>query len=323
MPADGRQSLVQVGVEDATQQRAPAGARSAEDRHDEQGQRQVRGGQPGRRAADDEGVDDAAERGQCGGEAEGQKLEAVRRQAQHGDTALVVAQAGQHPTQRRAVDPVHHERRHGEEGQRQPVEVDRVGHADERARQMHAVHRQPLLAAGQAARVAVDEDGTDLGEGQRHHGEGNTGGTQGDRAQYGGEHGGGEYRDRRGRPQWPVRAGDEDVDAVRAGRDVERVPEGEQAGPPEQQVVPDGQAAEHQAQRQKLEGAGRVERPVEEPGNVHNGPRQRGGRREDRRRRQLPERGHVAALPAMPYGRTRSTTASSATTQTSPAPAVP
>ena len=124
-----------------------------------------------------------------------------------------------------------------------------------------AVERQALLAAGEAARVAGHRDRADLGERERHHGEGDALGAQRDRAQ----------QQRRARsapaiatsadhPQWPVGPVEQDRRAVDAGREVERVPEGQHPGAAEHQVVAEREAAEDEADREQLQGARRVQR---------------------------------------------------------------
>ena len=47
---------------------------------------------------------------------------------------------------------------HHQEGQRQPVQVHRVGHPDQRVRQVAGVQRQTFLAAGEPALAGLDRD---------------------------------------------------------------------------------------------------------------------------------------------------------------------
>jgi hypothetical protein len=127
---------------------------------------------------------------------------------------------------------VHHERDHGHEPERQPVQVHRVRHPDQAGRQPGPVDGQALVAAGEVAGVAGHRDRADLGERERHHRERYSLGTQRDRAQRQGEHGGPGHRHERDSPQWPVRAVEQDRGAVRPGREVQRRTGCNPAAPP-------------------------------------------------------------------------------------------
>ncbi|SCL20260.1 hypothetical protein GA0070616_1936 [Micromonospora nigra] len=342
--------MVEVDVEDAAEHRAPPGAGAAEHHHHQQRQGQLATGDVRRGATDDQAVDHPTRRRETAGQGERHQLEAVRVEPQHPDPPFVVAQPRQHPPGRRAADPVHDEHHHDQVGQGQPVQVDRVGHPDQARRQPGDVQRQALLAAGQPAEVTGHQDRPDLGEGQRDHGEGDADRTQRHRPEQPGEDRPAGDGQQRRLPQGQPGPGDQDVGAVHPGGEVESVPEGEHAGATEQQVVPGGQATEDQAHGEQLQGARRVERPLEDARQVQRRVRQdqRHRQRDQRQegaqpaprpavRRQFPghrrrgrralgtlDLGHaVATFPAMPCGRSSSTTASSATTQMSPSPEVP
>ena len=68
---------------DATSERPPPGARSAEHHHDQKGQRQVRRGRVRRGPTDEEYINDATRGCECAREHERQQAEAVRVKAEH------------------------------------------------------------------------------------------------------------------------------------------------------------------------------------------------------------------------------------------------
>ena len=99
------------------------------------------------------------------------------------------------------------------------------------------------------------------------------------------------------------------------------MPEREEAGEPEEEVVRERDTGEEEAEREQLERAGVVERAVEDDGDVERQLRHEREQHEHGHRDADPERGpQCATFGARPPGRTRSTAASSRTTARSPVP---
>ena len=145
-----------------------------------------------------------------------------------------------------------------EEAEREPVEVLRVDDADERLRQLRVVGAEALLAVRPVVRILEREHRARLRERERHHRERDAADAQAD--------------DSRARsrartptpivkridgPEAPVPVGDRDVREVDAERDVQRVPERQQAGEPELDVV---------RQRERRRTGGRTQSSASVPG---------------------------------------------------------
>ena len=185
-----------------------------------------------------------------------------------------------------------------DEGQRQPVAVGRVGHADEQVGHGVAVERAPLLAARHAPGVAHDDDRRGLRERQRHHREGDAADTERDPAHDERQHRGQaerhEHRERQGqRPR-----GERDRQQVAAGCDEQGVPEAEQPGAAEEDVVAQGDAADDEAGREQLHRAGPVDPSGQDARAARRG--RRAGRREVRGRRRPAAREAAGARRGAP-----------------------
>lgn len=256
--------MVGPGVEDAADHGTPSGSRTAEHHHHQQGEGEVGGGRLRSGAACQQQVHDAAERGQGAGQDEGGQLEAVRTQAQYLHPAFVLLDALPDPADGRADRPLHDGQHEDEVGQGDPVQAGGVLDAHQRGGQPVGGRRPALLTAGEAAGVALHENRAGLGEGQGHHGERDAADPETDRAQQEGKGRTREESQQRGHGERQARFEHHDVGDVRAGGEVQRVPEGEQSGTPEQQVVAGGQRPEHQAQSQQLKVAGAPDRPFEQ-----------------------------------------------------------
>lgn len=252
------------GVEDAAEQRAPARTGPAEYDHDQQRERRVGAGRLRGGTAGQQQVDHTTHRGERSGEDEGDQLVPVGPESEHLDPALVLLDALPDPPGRGTDGPVDHEQGEHQVADGDPVEVGGVLDAQQGGGQPVGRCRAALLAARDTAGVPLDEDRTGLREGKGDHGEPDAGDAEADRAEQKGqrdgtgdpeEGGGGE-----GEPEFQHG----EVGGVEAGREVERVAEGEQPGTAEQQVVAGGEAPVEQAEGDELEASGAAERAVEQ-----------------------------------------------------------
>ena len=159
--------------------RTPPGGRAAKHHHDEEGEREVRRGHVRRCAPHGEDVHDSPARGQPCGEDERAELVPRGVDAEHAGSKLVVANGDEGVAGSARGEPPQQYGHQYQIGQCEPVEVDRVAHAHERLGQPPGVQRQAVAPTGQAGRVAAHRHGTGLGEGERHHREGDPTGTQG------------------------------------------------------------------------------------------------------------------------------------------------
>ena len=225
----------------------------------------------GRRAADDQQRRPTPPGGgQAAGEGEREQLEPVR----------VAARAPRPGARRRAapastrpagepLDPVHHEDHHGRNASASQYRLTVLATPTSAAGSPGASSGRPSSPpvsppGSRATRIAPD-----LGEGQRHHGE-----RDARRSAARPRRAARQQRSSRRRPPAapPCHSGqpgpgDQDVGAVDAGGEVQRVPEGEQPGPAEQQVVAERQAAEDQAEWRAAAGCpGEFSGPSNTPG---------------------------------------------------------
>ena len=140
-----------------------------------------------------------------------------------------------------------------------PVEVLRVENADEEVGERVDVEDDPLLSAGQAGGIRLDDHRAGLGEGERNHREGDACNPQAHRAEHErhGDRDDSEQRERCGKAPLPLR--ERNGGHVDAEREVEGVPEREEPGEAEQEVVRERNPGEDETQREQLERTGRVE----------------------------------------------------------------
>ena len=151
-------------------------------------------------------------------------------------------------------------------------------------------------------RVLLHEHLARLGERERHHREGDPADAEADRAEHErhDDAGHGDDEQRLGHPL-PLRQ--RDRGQVDAEREVERMPEREQAGEAEEEVVRERDAREDEAEREQPERAGAVERAAEDHGNVEREQRhdreaasRRSGTRTGRTRLNAPPSGEPLGL---------------------------
>ena len=107
-------------------------------------------------------------------------------------------------------------------------------------------------------RVVLDEEVEGLGEGQRHHGEGDTVNTKSNRSKNQSQDQGDTRRERQCGHERPVPSCDGDVKDVGASGKIQNGAQRQETGESEHKVVAEGHPGEHEAQREHLEGSGRV-----------------------------------------------------------------
>ncbi len=271
-------------------------------------------------AAHQEHVDGAPESREHRRDREREELEGVGAEAHHLDPALVLAHRLPDPARPRADQPPADGGGHQQVGERDPVEVAGVDHADQQVGEVGDVEAQAFLAAGDAARVLVDQDRARLRKGKRDHRERDPGDAQRDRAQHQCGHQRRRQREQHRRAQAPVPAREGDVGQVDAHRKPEGVAEGEQPGDSEEEVIAERDRAEGETEAEQLQGS-RPRQRVREDARYLDVEEGRHGQPHQEQRDRGTDRvpGHAGAVPARPWGRTRRTIASSATTARSPA----
>ena len=176
-------AVVEIGVDEPADQRAPARARAADHDHHEQGEREARARHLGARAADQDEVDDAADRREERREHEGHQFEVERAQAEHLDAQLVLADRLPDAARRRVDRPATDQEDADGVRERQPVEVLRVQDPDEPGGQLRVVDAEAVLAAGPAVGVLEREHRARLRERERDHREGDPAHAQADGAE--------------------------------------------------------------------------------------------------------------------------------------------
>ena len=145
-------------------------------------------------APEHHGVDDTAEAADERPDDHGEELGAVGVDPEHGGAGLVLPDGRHGVARARADQPRHRTPRDDDESQGEPVAVRRVGDTHEQVGNAGPRQGLALLATGQVAGVAQDDDRRRLREGQGHHGEGDPADPQRDRA----DHQGQERRPREG-----------------------------------------------------------------------------------------------------------------------------
>ena len=107
-------------------------------------------------------------------------------------------------------------------------------------------------------RIALHQEIERLGEGEGHHGEGDAVHSQGNRAEHDREYQRDAKRQQQRRDERPRPMGQGDVEDVGSDREVEDGAQRHEAGVAKHHVVAHRDSREHEAQRQHLEGPGRV-----------------------------------------------------------------
>nr|WP_255270111.1 hypothetical protein [Actinomadura madurae] len=185
---------------------------------------------------------------------------------------------------------------------------------------VQAVGDADLPAAAEEA--ALDRDRERLGQGERRHAEADAGEPEGRGVADEGDHEGEQHGQRQAQREPEAADVAEDHRGVAAEPEVQRVPEGQQAGVAEHQVERDRGRGGHEHQREKLQAAGAVDRARQEPAEAQGGVRREGQQYDDRRQYECTNHRHTSRSfwPRSPWGRTNRVSTSSATTRMSPTP---
>ena len=165
------------------------------------------------------------------------------------------------------------------EGECRLVEVLRMYHPHERVLQPRVVGAEDFLAVRPVMRVCESDHVARLCEGERHHRERAPAHPQADETEHVREHERDAHRDGDRLPEAPVPVGNRDVRQVDADRDVQRVPEREQPGEPELDVIGEREPCKDEARCEEREGSRARKGRGEQLGGPEGGEGGGGGRR--------------------------------------------
>ena len=334
-----RQPLVEQRVDHAADHCAPAQPDTAEHDDDQNREGEIGRGQPLRRAALQQQVGHADHGGEHPGDDEGQQFDEVGSDADHPHPQFVLPSGDGDVAGAGAFEPGADQEHHDQHGQAQPVQVPGVQHADEHVGHMGRCRSaSPSSPPVSLPGVLAHEHSAGLGEGEGHHGEGDSGHPQAECAHHAGQQHPHRQGDADRREKFEAEVFQRDAETVCACREVQRVSERQQAGDAEDEVVAQRQGGNQHAEGEQLEGARGVGGPGKDAGDAQVQHRQQreqrhqGGGQRPADQRPAQDVRHGAAvhpavppgahdlLPRIPRGRTSSTTASNSTTMRSPVP---
>ena len=167
----------------------------------------------------------------------------------------------------RTLEPRAHEEHDDQNSQAQPVQVLRLENSNEQVGNVGRVERETFVTTGEFPRVLADQHGAGLGKCEGHHGERDSGHPQAQRTNRGG-HENADYEGQHDRrQQFKAEMPKRNAEPVCADGEVQGVPEREQPGNTENQVIAERKGSDEHAEREELKRPRRVRRAGKHPRN--------------------------------------------------------